>query len=238
MKPLIAVDGWVTNDTKDQGKYQNEQGYGFTGFFRRDYKQTSDMVVMYHGYSNLRYKYPKIMDNPFHSPMIRWHNLFFCGGYPPITFANGELVDTNNHLLDAVRTGQKPIGFWLLKSDELEETICKAKQADLIWKITSIDYHHFKYKIGIANKGKVKDHFDLNKLLESYRLFSERLGFDLLNKEEEEIILNHNDLDLSYFINGYDYGSPCKKRYDHVLTGLLLGYPIESTVALIARQIY
>lgn len=59
MKTLIPVDGWVTNDTKNQGKYLNEQGLGLSGFYRRDFKFNSDMVVLSNGHFAFRYKYPR-----------------------------------------------------------------------------------------------------------------------------------------------------------------------------------
>lgn len=120
----------------------------------------------------------------------------------------------------------------------MDQTIRKVKQSDLIWKVSDNSHPLFEYEIGVANQGKVKDHFDLDKLLESYRIFSEKLGYDLLSKEEEGKILKYNDLDLSYFLDGYDYGDPWKKSHNHVLTGLILGYPIESTVALLTGKIY
>ena len=236
MKPLVAVDGWVTNDRKHRGKYRNEKGLGLSGFYRRDYKHFSEMVVLCNGHSVCRYKYPRGVNIPFRSPMVRWFNLAFCGGYS-IPLENGEKADSNDRLLNAVREGKKPIGFWPIESDDLEETIQKLSQLDLIWNVRDNENWVYQHKIGVANKGKVSDHFDLNQLIESYRLFSERLGFELLTKEEENLILNHNDLELSSFLNGFDHANP-KKRHEYVLTGLILGYPIESTVALLTGQIY
>lgn len=87
--------------------------------------------------------------------MVRWHNLFFCGGYSNITFANGELVDTNDRLLDAVSNGLKPTGFWPLTSEELEETLRKVKQTDLIWKVSNNEHPRFEYEIGVVNQGSL-----------------------------------------------------------------------------------
>lgn len=237
MKTLIAVDGWVSNSTENQGKYRDKQGFGLSGFYRRDYKETSEMVVMSNGYSILRYKYPKVVDLPFHSPLLRWHNLFHCGGYS-VEFPDGEGTNTNDRLLEAVCNELKPTGFWPLTSEELEETLRKVKQTDLVWKVSDNSHPRFQYEIGVANKGRVKDHFDLNKLIESYQLFSNKLDCDLLSKKDEEIILSFGDFELAWLLEGYDYGNPSKTNHDHVFTGLILGYPVESTVALLTGQIY
>ncbi|MBT2292685.1 hypothetical protein J7E73_26855 [Paenibacillus albidus] len=237
VKTLTAVEGWVSNSSENQGKYRNEQGIGLSGFYRRDYKETSDMVVMGNGHSMLRYKYPKVSNIPFYSPMVRWHNLFFCGGYS-IRFPNGERTDTYDRLFDAIRTGLKPTGFWPLASQELKETLHKVNQTDLVWKVSDNSHPNFQYEIGVANKGKMKDHFNLNKVIESYQLFSKKLGYDLLSKKDEDIILCYEDVDLAWFLEGFDYGDPEKKNHDHVLTGLILGYPVESTVALLTGRIY
>lgn len=116
--------------------------------------------------------------------------------------------------------------------------IQKINETDLIYKVSPLENHLKNYnEIGFANGGKVKDHFNLLQVIESYRLFSERLGFDLLTKEHEEMILDHGNLELPFFLSGYDYGSPYKKMYDDVMTGLLWGYPIESTVSFVTRPI-
>lgn len=44
-------------------------------------------------------------------------------------------------------------------------------------------------------------------------------------------------LELSDFICGFDYAYSCKRNCENVLTGLILGYPIESTVALMNYNI-
>lgn len=76
---LVAVDSWACPKTmKYKGKYRNEDGQGLCGFYRRDYKKTTDMVVLSNGNVIIRYKYPKV-DIPFKSPMMRWHNLAFNG---------------------------------------------------------------------------------------------------------------------------------------------------------------
>ncbi|WP_071396610.1 hypothetical protein [Bacillus tuaregi] len=235
MKSLILVEGWATTKESYKGKYRNEQGFGLSGFYRRDYKENHEMVVMSNGHSLCRYKYPRGINIPFHSPMVSWMNLTFCGGYG-VLLENGEYAGSNMRLFETVANGLKPIGFIIVKINDLEEMIDKVKQSGLRYEISKI--WTGDYEIGLANQGEVKKYFDLNKLVSSYRLYSDRIGYDLLTPKDEESLLEINELELAYFIKGFDYASSQKKNWEHVLTGLLLGFPIESTVALLIGQIY
>lgn len=235
MRNLIAVEGWATTKESYKGKYQNDQGLGLSGFYRRDYKENHEMVVMSNGLSMCRYKYPRGINIPFQSPMVRWMNLTFCGGYG-VLLENGEYAGSDNRLLEAVANGLKPIGFISVDKYNLEEMLEKVKQSGLHYEVSKI--WTGDYEIGLANQGKVKDYFDLTKLISSYRLYSDRLGYDLLTSKEEESLLETNEIELAYFIKDFDYASSKKKDWEHVLTGLLLGFPIESTVALLIGQIY
>ncbi|MEK3976193.1 hypothetical protein [Psychrobacillus sp. FSL K6-1267] len=235
MRKIISVDGWATVKESYKGNYRNEQGLGLSGFFRRDYKENHEMVVVSNGNLLCRYKYPRGINIPFESPMVRWMNLIYCGGYD-VLLENGERSGSNERLLEAVNKGLKPIGFIIVNSKNIEIMVERVKLSGLHFEVSKQERD--TYEIGIANRGKVKDHFDLKKLISSYQLFSEHLGYDLLTSEEEEILLKTAELELNYFIKDFAYASCEKRKWEHVLTGLLLGYPIESTVSFLSGRIY
>ncbi|QGS68150.1 hypothetical protein CV093_04435 [Oceanobacillus sp. 143] len=122
--------------------------------------------------------------------------------------------------------------------EEINEITDKIERIHLRYSISENNHSAFPYEIGIANNGTMEELFDLASLVETYRLFSEKLGVNLLSLEEELVILNLKKWELSSFLNGFDYSSPFKTTVNHVLTGLILGYPIESTIAVLIGQVY
>ena len=234
MNNLATITGWVCNKEKGVGRYRNEDGYGLYGFYRRDYKKTSEVIILNNGHSwCFKYKFPRV-EIPFSSPMVRWDNLFFCGGYS-LEKPDGTYADKKEYLVDAVIAGLKPIGFIIVREDESEQIINKIKKNGLKY---AINPHHWNgyCEIGIANHGKIKDNFDIEAVIESYRLVSKGLGYNLLTNEDEVKLRKISTSNLSDFISGFDYGNCEKKVFEDVLTGLLLGYPIESTVSFLTTN--
>lgn len=132
----------------------------------------------------------------------------------------------------------KPIGFIPTPEGESQKYINKAKISGLPFSVRP----HFDgwVMIGVANRGTLGEHFDLNQFLDSYRIMSKALSFEcqLLTPEEERRFANLWKLDLSYFLlPDYDHIHP-QYIFDFALNGLILGYPIESTVAVIMYQVY
>lgn len=231
---LTQVDAWTNSTDFYRGKYRNEQGLGLSGLYRRDYKRSSEMLVLNNGNLATKYKYPKVQHS-FNTPMLRWENVYFIAGYG-IRGQNGERIDTDDLLLDAVISGLKPIGFIVVEKTEVNKYIKKAIDNRLKYSINphSWDGH---CEIGLANEGKLEEHFDFDKLIEAYDLFSKALGYELIEEDEREWLYSMAKLPLSDFICGFDYLNSAKASGEHILTGLLLGYPIESTVAFMDRQV-
>lgn len=238
MKTLNKVHGWTMENCEQIGKYRDENGLGLSGFYRREYKKNYEMVVLNNGYSLCRYKYPKLTNLPHTSHMLSWSNLLFCGGYK-IRLANGEYAGSNERLFEAVSKGNKPMGFMVFRStEELNKMTHQIEESNLQHSISERNHSAYPYEIGLANNGTFGEWFDLNSVVEAYRLFSKELGFNVLSHEDELSILNLKERKLSTPLNGFDYSSPFKNNFNHVLTGLILGYPIESTIAFLIGQVY
>lgn len=226
-KDLIQVDGWTIPKKKYYGRYCDDSGNTLNGLYRRDYKENSVMLAINNGNLVRRYKYPKI-EIPFKSKMVRWENLHFCGGLG-IPKPDGTNAGANDELLQAVIDGLKPVGFII--TDKPEIYINKAMKSQCKYTINNVAWLQNYKEVAIANGGKLKDNFDLNSLIESYRSMSREVGWNLLTKEDESRLLSKGNCDLSDFLVDWDYANP-KSNYDLALTGLLLGFPIESTVAI------
>lgn len=226
-KNLTAVDGWTIPKKKYYGRYCDDNGNSLNGLYRRDYKKNSVMLAINNGNVVRRYKYPKIQI-PFKSEMVRWENLHFCGGLG-IPKADGTNAGADDKLFQAVIHGLKPVGFII--TDKPEIYINEAMKSQCKYTINNVDWLQDYKEVAIANDGKLKDNFDLNSLIESYKLMSIEVGWNLLTKEDESQLLSKGNCYLRDFLVDWDYANP-KSNYDLVLTGLLLGFPIESTVAI------
>jgi hypothetical protein len=228
---LIKIDGWVSPIKEYRGKYRDEHEFGYCGFYRRDFKNHSRMYVFNRGNILNYYNYPKV-NMPFSSEMVRWENLYYCGGYG-IEKEDGTQVYTEDSLFQTVIDGLKPMAFVIVREDDRDRFIYRAEENGLMY---TINPHFYKdhCEVAVTHKGRIKDYFDLTDFIESYRIMSRSIGYEILSYEEEKFLLEKSDLNLSDFLSGFDYVNPITNA-DFALTGLLLGYPIESTVAILTK---
>lgn len=120
------------------------------------------------------------------------------------------------------------MGFAVCKECEVELLTSKAKAKRLPYVVLEHFFEEHK-DVGVANDGKTKDLFDMEALVATYELFDKALGefeFDYWTRKQ----LLKNNKTLADYSEGYDYANPY--TYHELITvGLILGYPIPSTVA-------
>lgn len=237
---LREYEGWVYEDDY-KGRYVDEKGRGLTGFWIKDFKYREEMKILNNGWTLVRYRYPREANISFFSPMVNWFNLLFCGGFYVLD-QDKQRIDTPKRLFQRVMDGMKPIGFHSVKEDELEDMLKWIELSGLPYKVTYPEFlkkHFNSVLIGISQKGLVKDHFNLESLIESYSLLGAKSkpSFNPIALGDEMRIRQLGEMELSYFLEGWDYAHP-KTNFELIKTGLLLGYPIESTFAIISGSIY
>lgn len=246
MKELKPIDGWTSSQQKYKGRYRDENGDGLCGTWLREYKNTYEAVILSNGNSAGQYKYPKILKIPFKSKMVRWQNLYLCGGYNLIDRDGVSRMDENKSIIDAVCDGLKPVGFVITWNEEKLETykrqVEKAglpydvtyepeeeKENDDGWKYTLGGF----YRMGVANHGTIGEVFDLANYAKTYLEFTRTIGYYSL-EEGLEFVISKSHMKLSDLIinngqgYGYFYAQP-KTDGQLMFTGLTLGYPLEST---------
>lgn len=224
---ITAYDGWICHQQQYKGKYRNEEG--LSGLYQREYKNTKEMIVLYNGHLLRKYKYPKI-EIPFRSSMVRWQNLYFCGGFG-MQYEDGSRADTNELLIQSVINKEKPIGFVFVNNKDKEMLINKIEKSALTYIVNNSCQEGY-YEIGVANHGTIKDNFDINALIESYKLYGEKINFKFITEEIEFSLRSLSEKKLSDFLQDYDYANP-SSIIDLIVTGLILGYAVESTMAII-----
>ena len=184
------------------------------------------------GYDMGTYCYPSLKI-PFKSPMVRWWNLFYCGGYS-ITSPDYQNYSSKIHIIEDVLHKKKPIGFALIDNDKIPFIIKRIEKAGYPYSIEPHETFPSSF-IGICQPLTFGKAFNIKKFLKSYKLFANAAHVTLLNKKDGQFFLSKLDTPLSYWLKDWDYANPVTHQ-DLALTGLLLGYPIESTVAIMLRE--
>jgi len=257
---LVAYDGWTGKREKYKGIHRAETGYGLSGLYMRIQKHNVTMCFLNNGHNLRSYKYPRV-EVPFKSSMHSWRNLFFCGGYT-ISDIDEKNLGTHELLLETVLANKKPIGFIVCYKDEVDKFINRIKEVNnniqdknkqFIYHINTMPAWN-KYvgpntfvltervELAVACPGKVKEYFDLDKLIKSYELFHNKYkqfrkiknDERLLDEEDVHDILELKEHYLSDFLTDWDYANP-HTDFEVIKTGLLLGYPIESTFSIITQ---
>jgi len=225
---LIPVEGysWTSMDVKDAGKYRDQNGFGLSGFFYRDFKATRHAIPIGNGLVLSRYRYPRF-EIPFKSPMHRWDNLFFCGGYR-VCHPDGRQFDTHERLVEYVVTRKKPMGFVVAREDEVDKLVGMVGDG--------IDYKIVCTKsgrctVGFANRGVTSHLFDIDSLIESYQMLNEGYPYSVITEADLKQFETISQKRFSDFLD-YDYAHPCTV-VEFLKVGFILGYPIESTFAVI-----
>ncbi len=88
---------------------------------------------------------------------------------------NGTGCGDNERLIDNVVNGLKPMGVAICWESEVEMITDKAKAKSLPYVVLEHPWERRK-KVGVANVGKIKDLFDMEALVASYKLFDKALG--------------------------------------------------------------
>lgn len=226
-KPLIKVsDDVLQGNLSRKGKYFDENNVPLHGIYIRKHKNIEERLFINTGILVRIYKYP-IIDRTFQSPLVNDHNLNLGGGW-------GWPGKKESECLTRVMSGKKPIGFYHFKDDESITEYCDSGFPYVILKDT--DPGVITNEIGLSIKVTFSESFDMDALINDYDQYLKSLIKKYnFNKNTAEKIIKKFDYirnkDVSSFLT-FDYGNPCKLPEDHCLTGLILGYPIETTVSL------
>ena len=185
-------------------------------------KRKNGIITRAYFYDNKEeYKHPK----------LSWQNLtYICGGYDEETILPLLVFEGKKLVANVVSD----------KEIEYEKTPDIMKNKVIFFKE--------KTKYGNSNdyyfcaKGKLRDYFDLKEILNAYNNHTDYYkcieeydidGFDEYYYDKLKNAFNYDIVDLiKGKLSGYDLVSP-EDDWQLTLTGLLLGYPIESTASLL-----
>lgn len=174
----------------------------------------------------MSYTFPNV-ELSVSSPFLSWENLNCCGGW----------TYDEKYLFTAVQEGKKlyagaaiyvgPTGDTSEAEARLKEitsslpSYCKAGK--------EIVENEKYFPFYICRRGCLKDFFDLEKVLEDYK----QMGITLY-AEQRERLFTLSEIELAQFASAIPM---CYYETDTdaelIATGLLLGYPLESTASIL-----
>lgn len=169
-----------------------------------------------------RFHYPAGAET-YQSPYLSWYNLICCSNnYGPI-----PVVPYMNY---SVQQGKKVAAT--IYPDTVEEYMKIIADTKEDYYCFPFNVAEYQYMLFLSKKGTLADYFDLDKILAVYR----ESGIEL----DEQKMRDYFGKELSWF------GKPdecpieihnCLGNEELASVGLLFGYPVESTVALLHRTI-
>jgi len=205
---------------------------------RTDLKRRSYVKVISHyngaDYLHRTYHFNNIPDC-FCSPFISWENLDCCGGwsfdkeYLAHAVQDGKKLyaDISISLQDEYLPEAPTASEAIARLNQLQNTLPDTLCAGIDRRTSSSKF----FNMYICRRGPIRAFFNLDDVF----LFYQKLGVQLSEQTKSEI-LRHCAAEIRDFSDSsapyvyYDSASPAEL----ITTGLLLGYPIESTASILS----
>lgn len=204
---------------------------------REDYKKRSQVKVFSEtGGKRIvhrAYRFNLIPDR-FDSPFISWANLDRCGGW----LCDDSYLDT------AVQEGKKLYAArkQVLKTSYFPDKPSKDEALQQFQKLidsfpdgvtggidTMFNQENFLFTF-ICRKGRIADYFDIDNVFEFYSKLGFRLPQNVVDKVKTWCNIEIKDFGGEQA--PFHYSNPYTPE-EFITTGLLLGYPLESTASII-----
>jgi len=220
------------------GRNLEENGHPRNGVYLQSFQKTEAKRYIQNGNVLGLFRYPKITP-AFHSPLFNDYNQQLCGGWYWKYREDGSIrapFESNSDIiLQRVIEGAKPLGGLVGWADQQEKIAGWKNQ------ISRAGLGLFCYEEGIKNtliicrQGILDELFDFEDLITDYMALSQatRLGVlgspGTINK-----FLNSIRKDAMTKYLQFDHLHP-HSAFDYIVTGLILGYPIENTYAVLTE---
>jgi hypothetical protein len=232
-KLISVLNMYCPEDRRYRGKTKTDDGQPANGYFVRQLSATEHLLVYSNGNLTRRYVYPRV-DRKFSNPMVNMYNLNFVGGWH-FKNENGNLIGVNHvHLVQRVIAGLKPMA-WLGAFKCHVDHVRKFHEAIELAKESGLAVREFERQTDLlgavaCRRGRIADMFDLDILLEDYAQFAEKDG--VLYAKIRTAINSLRNSNMEDYMGLSEENEEDTKHF--ILTGLFLGFPIESTYSLIS----
>ena len=224
-KPLIPIHTDSILDLPDKGPYQDLSSSALNGIYQRDFGKYRERLFIGNGNCLKTYRYP-IIQISFKSPLLNDYNLNFCGGW--FMPRSDESETLNWEFFYRVIDGKKPIAF--IGGDTTTQIQMEkiAKEQGFATSLLFDDKSQ-RWEFGVGRVERFTTVFDLESLRSDYMKYADYLG--VMDEEYLTFYDKIQPLKISDYLQGFDYANEDKNESDNIITGLILGYPVYSTVS-------
>lgn len=179
---------------------------------REDYKNRSKVSVLgFDGTTIRTYRFNNVPE--YNHPYLSWENLDHCGGWS----------SDDTYLLTAVQNGKKPAAQYV-SINEPVPTVKPGNNTETYYTSEQIYDNYTRNQVYIARTCSLKDIFDIDSIIDAYSKHD-----IFLDREELMPYMKKPIMDLlkeNFFLDQ-------ETDTETVITGLMLGYPIESTASIL-----
>ena len=181
-------------------------------FIREDYKKRSKVsVVNSNGYNLRTYRFNNIPE--YEHPYLSWENLDHCGGW----------ASDDSYLLSAVQDGKKPAAQYAVINEPVPN-VKSDKDTETYYMSEPFYNEGTRNQVYITRTCSLKDLFDVDSVINAYEKQDVIISKEKLMPYMEKPIM---DLMKEGFFIYTD------SAIEIIITGLMLGYPIESTASIL-----
>jgi len=197
-------------------------------------KKTINKQFINNGSLMREYSYPYIKQH-FFSPLLNDHNLNLCGGWDFKDIKDEEVI---SRVVDK----KKPMGFYTISDEKKFLLVTEYVKKTGLPFITFLQgekrengfTNDYAFEIGISIRGTFGENFNLRELIHDYNLYAK--AYKLKSGHIKKFINSIKDIEVKdYLTFDYLYGYKVWD-VDNVITGLILGYPIETTVSIMWEE--
>lgn len=179
---------------------------------REDYKNRSKVnVIGFDGTPIRTYRFNNVPE--YKHPYLSWENLDRCGGW----------ASDDSYLLSAVQEGKKPAAQYVAINEPVPE-IEPSDNIETYYTTDQLYPNYTRNQVCITRTCSLKDIFDIDSIIDAYKKHDVLLDREELMPYMEKLIM---DLMKEGFWLNADSDN------ELIITGLMLGYPIESTASII-----
>ena len=179
---------------------------------REDYKTRSKVsVIGFDGTSIRTYRFNNVPE--YKHPYLSWENLDHCGGW----------ASDDAYLLSAVQEEKKPAAQYARINSPVP--VIKPENGIEVYYISDQIYDNYtRNQVYITRTCSLQDIFDIDSIIDAYNKHD-----IILDREELMPYMEKPIMDLMKKVFFLDPESDTEL----VITGLMLGYPIESTASIL-----
>jgi hypothetical protein len=224
-------DGPILTDAPVEAKYFGEDGSPLTGIFVRDSGPLQTKMIISGGDARFGWTYKKI-EGAIYSPLVNDLNLYCCRS--AFTWVeDGRPQDAERFSILRVCRKAKPFGSCLVpRNQSLDDLRALSAESGLMVALYDYPDHGF-HQLFVALPGGFSDHFDLAAFEVEWQrhveatpaewLFSRGVLHALVETMAHQRLTDHF---------GDDFNQP-RSQEELIVSGLLLGYPLETTAAVV-----